>query len=93
MKTYTLVYMNAVMDSFVSLVPKCKGQPRLQMKLVTPIPDISACRAVWVFGQELAIPHLIRNCGKCICHYTVRYTYTHMLYAGDHVSLRLVLVI
>ena len=83
MKTYnTLIYMNAVMDSFVSLVPKCKGQPRLQMKLVTPIPDIGASRAVWVSGQDLATPHLIRNCRKRICHYTICYTYvcTHICY-------------
>ena len=25
---------------------------------------IGACRAVWVPGQDLAMPHLMRNCGK-----------------------------
>ena len=33
-----------------------------------------ACRAVWVPGQDLAMPHLMSNCGSIFCHYTVRYT-------------------
>ena len=27
---------------------------------------IGACRAVWAPRQDLATPHLMRNCGKCI---------------------------
>ena len=27
---------------------------------------IGACRVVWVPGQDLTTPHLMRNCGKCI---------------------------
>ena len=37
------------------------------------IPAIGACRAVWIPGQDLATPHLMRNCGSVFCHYTVRY--------------------
>ena len=47
-------------------------------------------------GQELAMPHLMCNCGKrtLLLHCTpyVRLC-THMLYAGDHVSSHPVLVI
>ena len=35
---------------------------------------IGACRAVWVPGQDLATPDLMRNC-NVFFHYTVRYTY------------------
>ena len=58
--------------------------------------NIGACRAVWVPGQDLALPYLVHNCGKHIlslhCTLYVRLC-THMLYAGDHVSSRPVLVI
>ena len=57
---------------------------------------IGTCRAVWVPGQDLATPHLMGNCGKRIlslhCMLYIRLC-THMLYAGDHMSLCLVLVI
>ena len=57
---------------------------------------IGACRAVWVPGQDLAMPHLMHNCRKHIlslhCTLYVRLC-THVLYAGDHVSSRLVLAI
>ena len=36
---------------------------------------IGACRAVWVHGQELAMPHLMCNCRKRFCLYTVRFLY------------------
>jgi len=26
---------------------------------------IGTCRAVWIPGQDLAMPHLMRNSGKC----------------------------
>ena len=57
---------------------------------------IGTCRAVWVPGQDLATPHLMCNCGKCILslHCTLYVSLcTHMLYAGDYVSLHPVLVI
>ena len=57
---------------------------------------IGACRAVWVPRQHLAMPHLMRNCGKRILslHCTLYiHLCMHMLYAGDHVSLRPVLMI
>ena len=31
---------------------------------------IGACRAVWVPRQDLATPHLMRNC-SVFCHYTL----------------------
>ena len=59
---------------------------------------IGACRAVWVPGQDLAMLHLTRNCGKrtvcdCLSLYSTLYEHlcTHMLYAGYHVSSRLAL--
>ena len=57
---------------------------------------IGTCRAVWVPGQDLTTPHLIRNCGKCILslHCTLYVSLcTHMLYAGDHMSSRPALVV
>ena len=57
---------------------------------------IGACRAVWVPGQDLATPHLMRNCGKCILslHCTLYvHLCTHMLDTGDHMSSHPVLVI
>ena len=57
---------------------------------------IGACRAMWVPGQDLATPHLMCNCRKRIlslhCTLYIRLC-THMLYAGDHVSSHLVLMI
>ena len=51
---------------------------------------------MWVPGQDLAMPHSMRNCGKRIlslhCTLYIRLC-THVLYAGDHVSSRPVLVI
>ena len=37
-----------------------------QMGLDTYVMDIGACRALWVPGQDLAMPHLMCNCGKRI---------------------------
>ena len=37
-----------------------------QMGLDTYVIDIGACRALWVPGQDLAMPHLMCNCGKHI---------------------------
>ena len=37
-----------------------------QMGLDTYVMDIGACRALWVPGQDLAMPHLMCNCGKHI---------------------------
>ena len=48
-----------------------------QMGLDTYVMDIGACRALWVPGQDLALPHLMCNCGKCIFHYTVCYRYVY----------------
>ena len=50
------------------------------------VSSISACRAVWVPGQDLATPHLMCNCGKrilslhctlyvCLCMYKVAATH------------------
>ena len=43
---------------------------------------IGACRAVWVPGQDLATPHLMRNCGKRIlslhCTLYVRLCVPHL---------------
>ena len=33
------------------------------VKMVAKV-GIGACRAVWVLGQDLAMLHLMRNCGK-----------------------------
>ena len=45
-------------------------------------PYIGAYRAVWVPGQDLATPHLMRNCGKCIlslhCTLYVRLCVPHL---------------
>ena len=41
---------------------------------------VSACRAVWVPGQDLAALHLMHNCGKHIYHYMLYVclsTHTH----------------
>ena len=43
---------------------------------------IGTCRAVWVPGQDLAMPHLMRNCGKCILS-------LHSLYAIGTSVLRM----
>ena len=44
--------------------------------------SIGACRAVWVPGQDLATPHLMRNCGKRIlsldCTLYVRLCVPHL---------------
>ena len=37
-----------------------------QMGLDTYVIDIGTCRALWVPGQDLAMPHLMCNCGKHI---------------------------
>ena len=62
----------------------------------TCIQVIGTCRAVRVPGQDLAMPHLTRNCGKHIlslhCTLYVRLC-MHILYAGDIVSSRPVLVV
>jgi len=40
---------------------------------------IGACRAVWVPGQNLAMPHLMLQLQKAFfCHYTVCYMYVHV---------------
>ena len=55
----------------------------------TQVVHIGACRAVWVPGQDLAMPHLMHNCGRCIfsLHCTLYvHLCMHMLYAGDHMS-------
>ena len=36
------------------------------MGLDTYVMDIGTCRALWVPGQDLAMPHLMYNCGKRI---------------------------
>ena len=57
---------------------------------------IGAFRAVWVPGQDLATPHLMRNSGSVFCHYTVRLCMCKHAYAGLRarcVSSRPVLVI
>ena len=58
---------------------------------------IGTCRAVWVPRQDLSTPHLMCNCGKRIlslhCMLYVRLCTHNMLYAGEHVSLRSVLVV
>ena len=41
-----------------------------QLAALSPTNTIGACRAVWVPGQDLATPHLMRNCGS-VLHYTV----------------------
>ena len=46
---------------------------------------IGTCRAVWVPGQDLAMLHLMCNCGKRICHYTV-----HYMYVSAHICCMLV---
>ena len=67
-----------------------------QKQTLNGLVPIGACRAVWVHGQDVATPHLMCNCRKHIlslhCTLYVRLC-TLMLYAGDHVSLRPVLVI
>ena len=59
-------------------------------------PGIGACRAVWVPRQDLATLHLMCNCRKRIlslhCTLYIRLC-THILYAGDHMSSRPVLMI
>ena len=69
----------------------CLGIVQLGMLLC-----IGACRAVWVPGQDLAMLHLMGNCGKRVLslHCTLYvHLCTHMLYDGDHVSSHPVLVI
>ena len=46
---------------------------------------IGACRAVWVPGQDLAMPHLIRNCRSVLslhCRLYVRLYVRKHAYAG-----------
>ena len=55
------VYSNGKTSRLLKLlffIYKCAGI------LLTSI--IGACRALWVPGQDLATPHLMRNCGKHI---------------------------
>ena len=43
-----------------------KGTIKRSKRKRLPLASIGACRAVWVPGQDLATPHLMRNCGKRI---------------------------
>ena len=55
--------------SHLQTTPICITVAVAKLKFValqTLLDHIGACRAVWVPGQDLATPHLMRNCGKRI---------------------------